>query len=91
LRYSEGKHLPRQAVGALRETFWNFCGPVRHKEGLAQALASVRRLKDEGLRCDDASQLSQAVAVSNSIETAQVIVQSALDRKESIGAHYRED
>jgi succinate dehydrogenase/fumarate reductase flavoprotein subunit len=91
LRYSEGKHLPRQAVGALRETFWNFCGPVRRKEGLAQALASVRRLKDEGLRCDDASQLSQAVAVSNSIETAQVIVQSALDRKESIGAHYRED
>jgi fumarate reductase (CoM/CoB) subunit A len=90
-RYSEGKHLPRQALDTLRESLWNFCGPVRRKQGLLQALESIQRLKHEGIRCADAFQLSQAVAVSNSIETAQTIVQGALDRKESIGAHYRED
>ena len=90
-RYSDGKHFPRQALDMLRETLWNLCGPVRRKEGLTQALEFIQKLKDEGLRCPDASHLSQAVAVSNSIETAQVIVQGALDRKESIGAHYRED
>jgi fumarate reductase (CoM/CoB) subunit A len=89
--YSGGKHLPRQALDMVRETLWNLCGPVRRKEGLLQALKSIQTLKDEGLRCQDASQLSQAVAVSNGIETAQAIVQGALDRKESIGAHYRED
>jgi fumarate reductase (CoM/CoB) subunit A len=89
--YTEGKHLPRQALDRLRETLWNLCGPVRRKEGLLQALKSIRRLKEEGLRCNDASQLASAVAVSKGIETAQLIAGAALERKESIGAHYRED
>jgi len=89
--YSNGKHLPRQALNALRETLWNFCGPVRRKQGLLQALESIQKLKHEGVRCADASQLPLAVAVSNSMETAEMIAQAALDRKESIGAHYRED
>ncbi len=90
-RYSAGRHLPRQALTVLRDTLWNSCGPVRNKRGLVQAMETVVKLKEEGVRCEHASELASTVAVSNSIETAQAIVQGALDRQESIGAHFRED
>ena len=89
--FTQGKWEPAEALAAVREIMWNDCGPVRSHDGLAQALEKIDRLTVEGVRCTEARVLSMAVAVFNCLSTARAIAEGALGRKESIGAHYRED
>ena len=74
------------------------CGVFRMESGLNQALKDIRGLKEryQKLTISDKSQvfnseLLEALELGNLIDLAQVTVESALARKESRGAHYRED
>ena len=89
--FTQGKWKPAEALAALREIMWSDCGPVRSHDGLAQALEKIDRLTVEGVGCREARALSAAVAVTNCLSTARAITEGALGRKESVGAHYRED
>jgi fumarate reductase (CoM/CoB) subunit A len=89
--YTNGKWKPTEALSLLREIMWNDVGPVRTRKGLTQALEKIDRLTGEGVRSTDARELGLAVAVTNSFRTARAIAEGALARKESVGAHYRED
>ena len=89
--FAQGKWKPAEALAALREIMWNDCGPIRWKKSLLQAQEQVQQVMEEGVRCNSTGDLSKAVAVSNSMWTASAIIQGALHRQESIGAHYRED
>jgi succinate dehydrogenase/fumarate reductase flavoprotein subunit len=55
------------------------------------ALDTVRQLRTAGLRLGGHARLPDAVAVLNGLTAAELMLQAALDRKESIGAHFRED
>lgn len=82
---------PRDALTRLKNSLWQGCGPIRNEEGLRMALDTVRQLRAAGLRLGGHAQLPDAVAVLNGLTAAELMLQAALDRKESIGAHFRED
>ena len=62
----------------LRETMRQYCGVRRNHIGLRKALDCVENLIDE-------------VGMANPLLCARLIVQNALVREESLGAHYRDD
>ena len=89
--YTTGTRRPAEALALLRDIMWNHCGPIRTRDGLMQALEKIDGLVTEGVRCGEARELGTAIAVTNCLWTARTIAESALARRESIGAHYRED
>lgn len=73
-------------------------GVFRDEAGLRQALGAVRRLKERFRRASIQdtgtafnTELSLALELGNLLDLAEVIVASALARKESRGSHYRVD
>jgi fumarate reductase (CoM/CoB) subunit A len=89
--YKTGKRGPSQALRELQAVMWQGCGPARDANGLSAALEKVETLKEEGLSCDRQADLGFALSVFNGLETAKIILKSAIERKESLGAHYRVD
>jgi succinate dehydrogenase / fumarate reductase flavoprotein subunit len=70
----------------------------RDEKGLKKGIESIRSLKkayqtielvDEGKTYN--YELMEAIELSNQLDLAEVILTSALHRKESRGAHFRED
>jgi aspartate oxidase len=65
---------------ALRQLLWEEGGIVRHEQGLARVL---QHLAQAGAAED--------LKTGSALRVAALIVQAALERRESRGAHYRED
>lgn len=78
---------------------WDYCGMYRNEEGLKKAARLVKELKQEfwndlkvsgGL--DDLNQeLEKAGRVADFFDLADLMITDALNRKESCGAHFREE
>ena len=73
-------------------------GVFRTEEGMSQALAKIRELKErfKHIQLDDTgsvfnTELLSAWELSNLLDLAEVTAASALARKESRGAHAHED
>jgi succinate dehydrogenase / fumarate reductase, flavoprotein subunit len=83
----------------LGNIMWNHAGMKRNEEGLQKALAMIAELKQEFWRdlkipgkTDEINQeLEKASRVADFIDLASLIVTDALNRKESCGAHFREE
>jgi len=101
-RPMRGRAAAHGALEALREalyaTMWEKAGIIRDAAGLQSALAELRSIDSEL----DAHALSDAnrafnlswhdwMNLKNLVETSRVIVQAALAREDSRGAHFRED
>jgi succinate dehydrogenase / fumarate reductase flavoprotein subunit len=74
------------------------CGIFRNGEGLQKAKAKIQELKERSRRAvidDKGSQFNtdvlEAIELENLVDTAEVVVECALNRTESRGAHSRED
>ena len=73
---------------------WHEGGILRNKQGLTQTLNEIQQMHQETLRLPLAGEPRQ---IQNKLElqvaafTASLILQAALRRKESRGAHFRED
>ena len=70
----------------------------RTEAGMSQALATIRRLRDEELprvqaadSAPYARELQDAIELSNMLDVAEAVVEAALLRTESRGHHFRED
>ncbi len=78
---------------------WDYCGMARNEEGLKKALQMVRELKAEfwkdvrvpGTLKEFNPELDKAQRVADFIELGELMIQDALNRKESCGGHYREE
>jgi succinate dehydrogenase / fumarate reductase flavoprotein subunit len=83
----------------LGELLWSSCGMARNERGLQTALERIPALREEfwkDVRVSDEGEsfnpsLERAGRVADFLEFAELLVQDALHRDESCGAHFREE
>ena len=83
----------------LGKIMWDHCGMVRNEAGLKEALEMIDDLEKEFWqdlripgRADELNQeLERAWRVADFFDVGRLMVIDALDRKESCGAHFREE
>ena len=83
----------------LGKIMWDYCGMYRNEEGLKKALVLIKELEQEfwkDLRITGTAEgvnqdLEKAGRVADYFELSQLLCHDALNRKESCGAHFREE
>jgi len=94
-----GTHRPVWFHRRLGEILYAGCGVSRSEAGLSSAVGKVRSLREEfwadvrvvGDQARLNQELERALRVADFLELAEVMVLDALDRRESAGAHFREE
>ena len=94
-----GTHRPVWFHRRLGEILYAGCGVSRSEAGLRSAVGKVRSLREEfwadvrvvGDQAHLNQELERALRVADFLELAEVMVLDALDRRESAGAHFREE
>jgi len=95
----KGKESPKSFHKRLGKIMWDYSGLVRNEEGLKKALVLLDELNEDFWRNVGVPgsingmnpELEKATRVADFIELGKLIVTDALDRKESCGAHFREE
>ena len=95
----KGKQTASSFHKRLGKIMWDYCGMVRNEEGLKKALVLIKELKDEfwkdlnipGTFSELNMELEKAGRVADYFELTELLVTDALNRKESCGAHFREE
>ena len=83
----------------LGKIIWNKCGMSRNKEGLQEAIAEVKALREEfykdvfvpGTADSFNEPLAKALRVADFLELGELFAKDALERTESCGGHFREE
>ncbi|HEX2920268.1 MAG TPA: fumarate reductase/succinate dehydrogenase flavoprotein subunit [Bacteroidales bacterium] len=95
----KGKQTASSFHKRLGKIMWDYCGMVRNEEGLKKALGMIQELKEEfwkdlnipGTINELNPELEKAGRVADYFELATLLITDALNRKESCGAHFREE
>jgi len=84
---------PRIMMDQLRELMWEKAGIVRTKEGLKDCLFQVGTFRDRisTLYVETPRDILVALEIPMALDVAEMIIRSAMERKESRGAHFRVD
>ncbi len=97
LRNGNGKNVS-ELENELRKTMSEQCGVIRNKKGLLFGLKKLKKLREElkDICLKDSSriynqEMIRAWELKQMISLGEIVMQSALERKTSIGAHYRSD
>ncbi len=95
---NDGAYSVYSLTKRLQRTMEDHVHVFRNEKGLVEALKSIKQLKKdyENIRLSDSSkafnvELTHAIELGFMLDVAEVIVTSALMRRESRGAHYRTD
>jgi succinate dehydrogenase / fumarate reductase flavoprotein subunit len=98
LKRSNGAENPYQLLSELQETMWNSCGIWRLQKELLAARDKLAELSERAHKCqslDGGGWANQAVpftrSLINMIEMSKAIVEGAIVRDESRGAHFKLD
>jgi len=94
-----GKQTASSFHKRLGKIMWDYCGMTRNEEGLKKALILISNLKNEfwsdlkvtGTTNELNQELEKAGRVADYFELAELLVNDALERSESCGAHFREE
>jgi succinate dehydrogenase/fumarate reductase flavoprotein subunit len=81
----------RKMIG---EVLWEKSGILRDEEGLINAMKSLQRIRAKNLpeiKAETPKEILETMEVENALWVGEMITRSALMRKESRGAHFRED
>jgi succinate dehydrogenase / fumarate reductase flavoprotein subunit len=95
----KGKKTPDQLHKELGKVMWEYSGMGRNEAGLKTALAKIPEIREEfwknvtvvGENESLNPALEKAGRVADFLELGELLVRDALDRKESCGAHFREE
>lgn len=74
----------------LKNIMWNNVGIIRNESDLNQALSEIEELKNNFKRMRKCLNI-QEYEYRNMLTTAEMVTRSAIERRESIGAHSRSD
>ena len=94
---TNGEQLARPLQRAVRDIMWEYCGVLRSGEGLEKGLEELMKVKEASADVDvrpsaeGFSDLALALDLLGSIDSAEATIRSAIERKESRGAHQRSD
>lgn len=94
-----GKRTPASFHRELGNVMWEFVGMGRNEAGLNKALEAIPKIREEfwqnltvtGSGEDLNVTLEKANRVADFLEFAEVLAWDALERRESCGAHFREE
>jgi succinate dehydrogenase / fumarate reductase flavoprotein subunit len=94
-----GKQSVEHFHKKLGKIMWNNCGMARNEKGLIEAKAAVRALREEfwkdvrvlGTDKEFNPDLEKAGRVADFMELGELMIDDALNRKESCGGHFREE
>lgn len=95
--FKGGDVYPFEIKKELEEVMWKNVAIIRNEEGLNVALKRINELKGmlKDMRVSTVlsynNDLLDALEVSKMLDIAELVTKSALLRRESRGAHYRED
>jgi succinate dehydrogenase / fumarate reductase flavoprotein subunit len=83
----------------LGKIMWEKCGMARNAKGLTEAIAEIRKLREEfwkdvrvpGTANEFNPELEKAGRVADFLELGELMCIDALQRNESCGGHFREE
>ncbi len=96
---NEGKHSVDYFHKRLGKIMWNKVGMSRNVEGLTEAIAEIKALREQfwkevkvpGSSNEYNEELAKAGRVADFLELGELFAKDALNREESCGGHFRED
>tara|TARA_B110000971_G_scaffold152317_1_gene155540 strand:- start:4 stop:597 length:594 start_codon:yes stop_codon:yes gene_type:complete len=96
---SKGEHSVDYYHKKLGKIMWDKCGMSRNAEGLKEAMADIKALREDfyknvnvpGTDSEFNEQLAKAGRVADFLELGELFAKDALDRTESCGGHFREE
>ena len=96
---NKGSHSVDYYHKKLGKIMWNQVGMARNKEGLTDAIAQIKALRDEfwkevkvpGVADGMNLELEKAGRVADFLELGELFARDALEREESCGGHFREE
>lgn len=92
-----GGENPFQVQYDLQEMMQNLAGIVRREDELRQAVAELKQLRERanGVKVSGNREYNggwhTALDLHNLLTVSEAVARSAIERKESVGAHFRED
>ena len=89
--YYEGTAKSGDIRRAMKTTMWNNVGIYRNELDLKVAEREIKKLQNTRLLIASPRELSDAVITENMLLVAQLVIEGALLRRESRGAHTRTD
>jgi succinate dehydrogenase/fumarate reductase flavoprotein subunit len=89
----EQGYSPHDVMTRLKEAMWAKAGIIRDSASLSEAFETVFDLKlmADRIAASKGRDMLVALEVPMALETAEIIIRAAMERKESRGAHYRTD
>jgi len=94
---SVGSHKPIALKKALQNIMWKYVGPARTEISLIKAIYEIGLLKVQACDLSISAEpiynrdMVDAIELHHMLVSAEIIARSALDRRESRGAHLRLD
>jgi fumarate reductase (CoM/CoB) subunit A len=94
---SRGTNRPIHLKRALQRIMWENVGPLRDADGLNRALGEIEKMKEQSKKLSISSavrynpEVLDAIELSHMLASAEAITISAMERRESRGAHVRAD
>jgi succinate dehydrogenase / fumarate reductase flavoprotein subunit len=95
----QGKRTVDDFHRELGKLMWDYCGMARNEQGLRTALEKIPALREEfwknvrvlGDSAEVNQSLEKAGRVADFLELGELLCLDALERRESAGAHFREE
>jgi succinate dehydrogenase / fumarate reductase flavoprotein subunit len=96
---NKGSHSVDYYHKKLGKIMWDKCGMSRNAEGLKEAMAEIKALREDfyknvsvpGTANELNAELEKAGRVADFLELGELFAKDALDRAESCGGHFREE
>ena len=96
---NKGEHSVDYYHKKLGKIMWDKCGMSRNAEGLKEAMADIKALREDfyknvnvpGTDTEFNEQLAKAGRVADFLELGELFAKDALERSESCGGHFREE